>query len=664
MPNFVVNTMEAVICPGRQRGFVLLLILLTVLVVGGSIIAVRLAGTASDSRQAAGVQGGDQILNRSRAALLGYVVRETIGGTSRLRLGNFPEPDSLADGSYSGTTDGDLCLSNTATGLPPVAGGNVNKRCLGKIPWRDLELDFGSVDANDSLGRVPWLAISANLAFWDGCLEKLNSDVVNRTYSGYVCASTTALPYPWLTVRSETGAILSDRVAALLILPGAPITTETRTQSRTPAGPGNPADYLDSIRLPLGCSTCTGTYDNAAMNNEFIAIPSGLRYPATAEDVAKRDQPIPFNDRLIYITIDELMPVIERRVLAEMASALREVAGTTAPYKNIGYPWAAPFTAAPTSFANFNSSPQSLLGLFPFFVAESTTSPSGYPAHQSEIGWTVTGLGNPSRTCVRVQTGPDRWINTRQQINAASAANGTIPLANGSCTWSGVSGIECSGATAPQLLTSNYTLFSTSARCNTGFPNSGTASFQRNRTVAVSIDATCSSPTSSYVAATSTQPQRRTWACSSAQTQFQVTVNDAFTSVVATGNNTFNAVGRSVTVTSRYQPLMPYWFYENEWYKTAFYALSPSIAPAAGSPDCGSATTLTVGSSTVSSALVLQAGSRLPNLPATPTQTRPSSVVTDYFEGINATSYGNCAFAAISAPTSSSYNDQSLVVTP
>ncbi|MEQ1518754.1 MAG: hypothetical protein ABL931_19920, partial [Usitatibacteraceae bacterium] len=390
------------------------------LAIGGTILLVGLGAGLSNADRGASVQiGANDALAQAKLALTGYAMRETSGGAG-YRLGNFPAPDSLANGQYDGNSDGSKCLSNSGSGLPPVTGNNQNKRCLGKMPWRELALDYGRVEANDPLGGVPWLAISANLNVWDACLARLNSEVLNAVYSGFACpAAAGTLPYPWLTGRNENGTVLSNRVAAVLILPGAPIATETRTQTRATAIPtqvsdGQASDYLDSIRLPLGCSaSCSATYDNAGLNNEFIAVPLGTRYPANSEDVAKRNQFVAFNDVLLYITIDELIPLLERRVLSEMAAALRDVSGP-APKKNIGLPWAAPFVS-PVGYANFNSQPLKLVGLFPFFVnTESATPLGGYPPYKSALVWTVTGFTNPSKSCQQIQSTPSaRWINTR-----------------------------------------------------------------------------------------------------------------------------------------------------------------------------------------------------------------------------------------------------------
>ena len=642
--------------------------------IGGTIFLVGLGnGLAGADRSATRRAAAGDTLAQAKLALLGYAVRETNGGTG-YRLGNFPTPDSLADGQYKGTTDDDKCLSNSGTGIPPITGSSANKRCLGKFPWKDFSLDLGVVDANDPLGRVPWLAISANLSFWDTCLDVLNSEVVNAVAGAYACPSATgALPHPWLTVRNEMGATLSNRVAAILILPGTPITTETRTQSRNTVNPtqtsdGQASDYLDSIRLPLGCSaSCTATYDNAGLNNEFIAIPLGTRYPASSEDVTKRNANIAFNDVLIYITIDELIPILERRVLSEMAAALRDVSGAT-PKKNIGYPWAAA-AVSPGSYANFTSQPLTLVGLFPFSPDIAASPLSGYPAIRSDITWAVTGVSAPAKSCIEVQTGPTRWINVRENIHTnimGESASGT----NSTCTWKGAGKVDCTDVTGyTKTLSKTFTRFTDSARCNAGTPVADTSAYTVSRTISnLSFDLSCNSAaslTSTYLSATSTLPQRRNWSCTSVTGSSTMTVD--MTDVVSFPISPFSSTASisiispsaTATVTNlRYQPLMPYWFYQNEWYKTARYALSPSKAPSAGATDCGAATTLTVGGASVSTAVAVLAGSRLS------AQTRPTAIVTDYLEGLNATAATNCTFAGSGAAVNSSYNDQLIVFEP
>jgi len=648
----------------------LLLIVLTLLMVGGVVLFTGLTSSLiARERLNSASSSSSEVLQNARLSLLGFAASVTDGGTGN-RLGNFPTPDILNTGgtaiSYDGLSDSN-CLGNSGGGLPGITGASPNKRCLGRFPVKSLPLAIGVTDAHDPSGEIPWLATSPNLDYWDSCLNFVNSEILNFS-TAFSCPTlptlSTTLPYPWLTVYDKEGNILSNRVAAVLIMPGEPIATETRTQARSTSSPGSPTDYLDPIQIPLGCTTsCIRTFDNAGLTSEFISIPAATLYADDAQDVAKRGQRIKFNDVLIYITIDELMIYLEKRVLKEMANAVDELSDTTK--KNIGFPWAAPYTS-PTSYSSFASVATNFTGLFPFFANVTTpTPPLGYPTFQTGLDWTVSGLSNPARTCVRVRTGPNRWINTRQFITAATAASGTLALANTTCTWKGLNQLSCTG-TATSSQTNTFEHFSNNGRCVAGGPVSGSPpTYTRDSTITFTTDATCSgSLTTPYSAATASQTQRWAWNCTSVQTgtTFSVGVFDVFTNTAlpATGSASFSGLGSSVTVTNmRYQPLMPYWFYQNEWYKTAFYAVSPTKLPGAV---CGASTTLTVGGSSLDNGLVILAGSRLPNLPGSPTQTRPSAAITDYLEQTASTDFANCIFKKPGTTITSTFNDQLLTV--
>ena len=657
-----------------ERGFVFVLIVLTLLAIGGAIFLTGVAGNlVGRERSDAEAIAKSDVLQQAKLSLLGYAARVT-NGASGNRLGNLPTPDILNTAGtaivYDGLSDSsNKCLGNSGGGLPG-AGANANKRCLGKFPIKDLPLALGITDAHDPAGKVPWLAISPNLDFWDSCLNILNSDVLNFAYTAFNCpilpTQSTALAYPWLTLYDKDGAVLSSRVAAVLIMPGEAITTETRSQARTPAAPGQPADYLDSIQVPLGCtSSCVRTFDNAGLANEFIYIPAGTYYPTDAEDPAKRGQPIKFNDVVVYITIDELMAFLEKRVLKEMASAVNELSNPA--NKNIGFPWAATFTASDT-IDNFYMQPGQVVGRFPFFPDVRTPTPSGgYPPIRSDISWTVTGVSAPAKNCVLVQTGPNRWINVRENIHTdimSESASGT----SSTCTWKGADKVDCTEVAGyTKTFSKTFTRFSTSARCNAATPVADSFAYSVSRTISIpNIDLSCNSaPAITYQAATSVLPQRRTWSCTSVNTlssTMQVNMTD-FVSYPLSPFSTSASISitnpsATTTISNlRHQPLMPYWFYENDWYKTAFYAVAPGRLPGA---TCGATTTLTVGGVSLDNGLVILAGSRLPNLPATPTQVRPTANIIDYMEQTVTGDFGNCIFKG--NPIPSSYNDRLLPV--
>ena len=118
----------------------------------------------------------------------------------------------------------------------------------------------------------------------------------------------------------------------------------------------------------------------------------------------------------------------------------------------------------------------------------------------------------------------------------------------------------------------------------------------------------------------------------------------------------------------RYHPIMPGWFHENLWYRTAFAAVAPAAAPPISTPCTGAFTTLTAGGRQGVEALVIQAG---PVLPGVNLGSRPSMAIADYLEGQNLLTKGgaapgmtNCAFDGASARPTTLTNDQLIVVSP
>ncbi len=658
------------------QGFVLLLIVLTMLAIAGVVFLNGVGTSLSGSqRQVAQAQAANDVLLAAKAALLGYVLQGTDGG-SGYRLGNLPIPDILNKAGtqikYDGYGDGNgdvnasnKCLSNLPNGIPGVATSTSSlqpsQRCLGKFPWRDFSLDVGNPDTNDPTGQVPWLAISSNLNYWNKCLAILNSDTVNWAVSGVPScpAAANKLPYPWMSVVDQYGKTVSN-VAAVLIMPGPPIETGSRTQSRLATYP-NVTDYLDAISLPLGCvSSCTGTYDNANLSNVFVQIPLGTKYPTNAENASLAGQPIKFNDVLVYITIDELMPYLERRVLSEMKSATINFYNTT----GIGqYPWMAPFTS-PTNISAFKSTANSTFGLFPFTVMPSvgTTAPSV----STDFDWSIPSAAL-TKNCV--DTGGGLYVDTRQFL-LSLYKTGSASGANPTCAWqvNGPSAVTCDYTNSTPLSSTQTFAQYTSASCST--LSGATSTYVIKPTsITVAIGATCNSlPTVTYAAASGSVSDfsRWNWQCSSVNSGTAFYIDVAY-SLFTTGGAAIAGTSETARINAanklafvnkmRYQPLMPYWFYSNEWYLSAFAAVAPANAPSPVTP-CGSVTKLTSGSTGNIAFLAILAGGRLPS------QTRPSPSLADYLEEPNFSAGSSCAFSASGLTTNPVINDQVFVVSP
>ena len=157
----------------------------------------------------------------------------------------------------------------------------------------------------------------------------------------------------------------------------------------------------------------------------FVDVPSGAVYPTTAADTTKRGQKVPFNDLLIYVTIDEVMPYLERRVVGEMSKSMKAFKASGLFLPN-SYPWMAPIDAVPSLTTSLASGAGTIFGMFPFMSETAAPSQSDY---RTDFDWGFTGFSEAlTPTCQRIGGGPNRYVR-----NTLSNATGTTPLEPSSC---------------------------------------------------------------------------------------------------------------------------------------------------------------------------------------------------------------------------------------
>ncbi|MFA7349234.1 MAG: hypothetical protein WC009_00620 [Methylotenera sp.] len=229
-------------------------------------------------------------LAEAKVALLGYMVSRT---TATVRPGDLPCPDKSADHNYDGTQDSPCSSSR-----------------IGKFPWSNVDhlgvFNEGIVlDLVDANGDRFWYAVSRNLV--DPTNVPVNSDLVITS------------PYPWLSVYDSRGNLMTNRAVAVIVASGNVLDGQDRSSALPSA-----AQYLDHVTLNAV------TYNNAASSPaKFI---SGIVYdPLNPNKVV-------VNDQITYITIDEVMPLIEIRVAREAKKCLDDYAKINGG----NYPWAAP----------------------------------------------------------------------------------------------------------------------------------------------------------------------------------------------------------------------------------------------------------------------------------------------------------------------------------
>nr|VFK63529.1 MAG: hypothetical protein BECKTC1821F_GA0114240_10985 [Candidatus Kentron sp. TC] len=293
----------------RQSGAVLILLLgIIVLVWIGIFLGRPGRGLPPQSQYA---ERSAMALADAKQALLGWAVSHPNAP------GSMPWPDRNADGNYDGDSD---CASlwSGATFNPSFL--------LGRLPWRGrtnpCERVHGGlgIDVRDGAGERLWYGVSRNL------IRRYHSPA---GYPSIDAEFANSAPFPWLAVRDADNALLSKRVAVVLLAPGVISTGQDRSSVAPDAG-----NYLDTHgRTGIDNADSDGCFDD---NSGCGGVDGEEFVLANAEGT--------FNDRLVFITIDELMAKVERRVLNETDKVLdryREKAGV--------YPWMSPFAYPPVT---------------------------------------------------------------------------------------------------------------------------------------------------------------------------------------------------------------------------------------------------------------------------------------------------------------------------
>ncbi len=244
----------------RQRGVVLLLVMLLLVSVSSYIFLKKLNQQAQQSYR-------DEVtavsLARAKEALLGYAATypELVSpSSSTIGPGYLPCPDTTNSGSPVGS-----CSMVTAT-------------AVGLLPWRYL----GLPDLRDGAGERLWYAVDNN-----------------HRYKNYQVPLNSEIPGQ-LTVDGG-----SD-IVAIIIAPGPAFADQNRAAGPTPA---NISNYLECANATLETSNpLFVTRANCDRNGDG--------------NIDSLDNPL-FNDRAVTITRQELMAAVEKRVMGEVAKAMQ-----------------------------------------------------------------------------------------------------------------------------------------------------------------------------------------------------------------------------------------------------------------------------------------------------------------------------------------------------
>ncbi len=229
-----------------------------------------------------------QSLAQAKRAMENFFI-SYIPFNSGIELGRLPFPDRRLDSLYDGISD---CINYTA----PLT----NSFLLGRFPWLRDECNGVSININANLRD------GNNDRLWYSVASYMVRHNSNSNFSPAYLDNT--VYDQWITLYNHKGELVSDRIAFILISPGTSLSNQNRLNK-------SPENFLDSYNVPG-----IGNINNFDDNLTFIKAPEGNS----------------FNDQLIYMTIDELMPKLEKRVLAEFRSLIKKFNSD-----NAGYPYPA-----------------------------------------------------------------------------------------------------------------------------------------------------------------------------------------------------------------------------------------------------------------------------------------------------------------------------------
>lgn len=255
-----------------QSGFALIMVAFILGLVAAAIILNTFSPAAMRNARE---QKTAESLMLAKSALIAYATTANLTSlctTSCNRPGELPCPDTNNDG-----------IAEVSCALPA--------QHLGRLPYKTLGLD----DIRDGYGERLWYAVS-NSFINSPRIFPLNSDTIGT-----------------ITIRDSQGTVINNGTdmsgaIAVIFAPGAALTrTDGVTQVRDLANENNPINYLDN-----SLSEDNATFIDGSATDGFIM-----------GDIKSNTGTLLLNDRLAVITHDDLFPLVEARVVAEVSTALQ-----------------------------------------------------------------------------------------------------------------------------------------------------------------------------------------------------------------------------------------------------------------------------------------------------------------------------------------------------
>ena len=575
----------------KQQGAALILMVFILSLV---VLAYTVKALNGNDLRAKEATNTSQALAEAKVALISWAVNHPNAP------GLMPYPDRNADaGGYDGLSD---C----------PGGATLYSHLIGRLPWKGADYNDCNILLNglgkeflDGSNEPLWYAVSKNLVhiYSPTADPVINPSMIDNPPYG-----------AWMSVYDKNGQLVSNRVAAIIFAPGPPISDQDRS-----GGKADATNYLDTFDLQSGGGTKSNrTYSSA--NEDFYM---GEDSRDVRSDNSVYQQPYYFNDKLVYITIDELMAEVEKRATGEAKRVLQNYYKNSSAGINTKF---FPYAAALGSSSNPNQCVEgNLQGLLPTITAT---------PYACTYGYTTSPAPNNNVACSFSTVSSISFTRSSGTYGGSSGAC-TLTNSNATCRCTGVGNCKTSG---------------------------GTVRFSCNACGVCATTAT--SPTSS-----------------SGKGRFSFTSTGTFSSTSNGSLTLSNDSSGTFTLNSCADPALstsasglPAWFTSNGWHNYIYYAVSSNCTSSA--TNCTTATPqLTVGSKAGVRSLLIASGKPIIATPfasskASTQLTRPSCDVKDYLDSTQNTNVnlvngsGDLVYDAINSPRGASYNDQMFIVAP
>src|SRR5450830_239247 len=496
--------------------------------------------------------------------------------------GQFPFPDRSGGGGYDGKSD---CYTGTfqysfLLGQLPIVGQS--NPCI--QPHTGLGGDW-----TDAQGNRLWYAVSRNLVHQYQSPSSnpiINPNIVNDP------------SYSWLKVLDRNGNLVSNRVAAVIIAPGEALPGQVRGLT------AGASAFLDSFKIGAA------TYSNASYassDEDFVLGEDTKSVPLSDTSFQK---PYFFNDKLVYITIDELMDALQKRVGEQVKASLKAYYSA-----NLYYPYAANFDAV--SGKKYCVKNQ-LSGALPIDTA---------PTASYSCNYNRSSATDSSVSCGFDKVGAIAFTRATSSFTA-SAAIGQCVVSSSVTSASDHRVCTCTGAGSCSNATQKFACLANGTCTTTGVSDGGVYSISGGifSTVAAPCIQTCSPGKTLAVS------------CASG-----TTIGTASFSYNVCTDNPLNAAASK----------LPAWFQTNGWQDYVYYQMTrpANVDGLSAGAKKAAAIIVTVGSAITTAPYASKAAS----------QSQPSCSLNDYMDSVENTNMDHL-FDATNTIRSQHYNDQIFLV--